>query len=138
MTMLKNREAVEMSGIFGVVIGMLFLAFGGMGNFLCEMLFWSFVLYLGMVLFDFAPKVVKDMMKKHAFLSQCLMSLAWVPIVVGGMIVIFLGSLLFVDYSSEELSQMLVYSKTILFGIMILSLGAVSVRKFDCFQFAIF
>ena len=135
MIMLKNREMLMINGIFGAVIGMLFMAFGDMGNFLCEMLFWSFVLYVGTVYFGIMPDVVRKMMKEQIFLSQCLMSLAWVPMAVGGMIVIFLGSLLFVDYSAVELSEILVCSKMILFGMMVLSLGVVSVKRFDCLQF---
>ena len=131
----KNEYSLVVSGVFGVIISGLFMAFGGLGNFLCEMLFWVFVLYVGAVYFGVMPDVVRKMMKKYVFLSQCLMSLAWVPMVVGGMIVIFLGSLLFVDYSAVELSEILVCSKMILFGMVVLSLGVVSVKRFNCLQF---
>ena len=135
MIMLKNREMLMINGIFGAVIGMLFMAFGDMGNFLCEMLFWSFVLYVGTVYFGIMPDVVRKIMREQFFLSQCIMSLAWVPMVVGGMIVIFLGSLLFVDYSAVELSEILMCSKMILFGMVVLSLGLVLVKRFNCLQF---
>lgn len=130
----NSKENLVVGGIFGCLIGGLFIAFGGMGNFLCEMLFWSFVLYVVAVYFEIVPNMIKNMMKKHDLLSQCLMSLAWVPMVVGGMIVFFLGSLLFVDYSAVELSKILICSKTILSGMMMLSLSVVYFKRLNSFR----
>ena len=134
MMVSNSRENLVIGGFFGSIIGSLFLAFGGLGNFFCEILFWSFVLYVGVIYFEIAPKIVKNMMRKYGLLAQCLMSLAWVPLFVGGAIVLFLGSLLFIDYSAVELKKMLVYSKTILFGLMFLSVFLPCLKKVNCFQ----
>ena len=134
MIKISGKENLVVGGIFGCLIGGLFIAFGGMGNFWCEMLFWSFVLYVVAVYFEIVPNMIKNMMKKHDLLSQCLMSLAWVPAIVGGMIVFFLGSLLFVDYSAVELSKILICSKTILSGMMMLSLSVVYFKRLNSFR----
>ena len=89
---------------------------------------------MGVIYFGIIPDVVRKMMKEYTFLSQCFMSLVWVPMVVGGIIAVFLGSLLFVDYSAAELREMLVCSKSILLVLVILSLGVVSIRQFNSFQ----
>ena len=134
--MFKSNENLVVSGFWGVIIGGLFMAFGGLGNFLCEMLFWSFLLYVVVMYFEIVPNVVKNMMKHYVLLSQCLSALAWVPLIVGMMIVVFLGSLLFVDYSSIELNEILLNSKIILLGMMVLLLCTVWVRRTNCFRFA--
>lgn len=116
---MNNEESLVAGGFFGVVIGGLFLLFGGISNFLCEMLFWSFVLYVGMIYFEFVPNFVKSWIKKYTSIAFYLSCLSWVPLVVGGVMVLFLGSLLFVDYNIEELSYMLKVSKVCL-GLMML------------------
>ena len=131
----NSEDVLAVSGLFGCVIGVLFIAFNEKSNFLCEMLFWMFVLYVVALYLEIVPNVVKNMMKKYAFLMQCLISLSWVPLFVGGMIVAFLGSLLFVDYSVAQLDVILAYSKFVLFTLMILSVGVLSVKKSECFRF---
>ena len=129
--MSTGREGLFIGGIFGCVIGSLFMFFGQMGNFLCEMMFWSFVLYVVMIYFEIVPNVIRSVMKKHVFFAQCMMSLAWVPLVVGGAIVVFLGSLLFVDYSAVELSCLLRTAKVILMALVLGSGFIVFVRQLD-------
>ena len=131
----NSEDVLAVSGLFGCVIGVLFIAFNEKSNFLCEMLFWMFVLYVVALYLEIVPNVVKNMMKKYAFLMQCLISLSWVPLFVGGMIVMFLGSLLFVDYSLTQLNVILSYSKIVLFVLMILSVGVLSVKRSECFRF---
>ena len=133
--MSKSRESLFISGIFGSIIGGLFMCFGGMGNFLCEMLFWLFVLYAVMIYFEIIPNEIKVVMKKCSCLVQYIISLAWVPLAVGGAVVIFLGSLLFVDYSITELEKVLIYSKLGLSVMMVLSLFTVYAKKFAFFRF---
>ena len=135
MKKMNSKEALVVSGLFGGMIGGVFMAFGNKSNFLCEMLFWMFVLYVVELYLEIVPNVVKNMIKKYVFLTQCLISLAWVPLFVGGMIVMFLGSLLFVDYSLTQLNVILAYSKIVLFVLMILSVGVLSVKKSECFRF---
>ena len=134
MMMSKSRESLFISGFFGSVIGGLFMCFGALSNFLCEMLFWSFVWYVVMIYFDIVPNVIKDIMKKHTCSVRYVMSLAWVPLAVGTAIVIFLGSLLFVDYSIAELEKMLLFSKTGLFVMIGLSLATVYIKNFGVFK----
>jgi hypothetical protein len=133
--LLKNNENLVTGGIFGLMIGVVFMSLGRMSNFLCEMLFWLFLLYVAVMYLKIVPNVAKNMIKNHGLMAKSLMSLAWVPLVVGAMIVFFLGSLLFVDYSFVELNKMLLFSKIILFGAMMLSLCVVLIRHSDRFHF---
>ena len=127
--MTKNKENLVLGGFFGCLIGGLFMAFGEMSNILCEMLFWSFVLYVVMIYFEIIPNVVKNMIKKYNYLSQYMIFMAWVPLVVGCFMVIFLASLLFIDYSIAELKMMLMWSKGLLFIMMMMSVGVVYIKR---------
>lgn len=131
MTKTNVEENLVMGGAFGCVIGGLFMAFGTMGNFLCEMLFWSFVLYVGVIYFEFVPKTVKSIIKKYHSIAGYLSYFAWVPLFVGSSIVLFLGSLLFVDYDINELNCLLNTAKVVLAVMMLGTLMLANIRKTD-------
>ena len=131
MIMKNGREMLVVGGFFGVLIGGLFFAFGGKNNFLYEMLFWSFVGYVGVVYFEIVPNFAKELIKKYSNVSYYLCYLAWLPLIVGCAMVVFLGSLLFVEYDINELNCLLYTSKVVL-GIMIMgSLLVAEIRRTD-------
>ena len=129
MMMTNSEENLVMGGIFGCLIGGLFLAFGGISNFLCEMLFWSVVLYVGVIYFEIVPNFVRDLMKKYSEISYYLRCLAWVPLAVGGAMALFLASLLFIDYGVNELNLLLKTAKFVLLVLVAVVLSVVYVRK---------
>ena len=131
MTKTNVEENLVMGGFFGSIIGGLFFSFGGISNFLCEMLFWSFVLYVAVIYFEFVPSFARDLMKKYSSTAYYLSWLAWVPLVVGGAMVVFLGSLLFVDYNIGELNCLLKTAKVALSIMMVGTLVLANIRKTD-------
>ena len=131
MMMANVRENLVVGGVFGCLIGSLFLAFGGISNFLCEMLFWSFVLYVGVTYFEFVPNFVKVLVKRYSAIAYYLSYLSWVPLAVGGAVVVFLTSLLFVDYDIKELSCLLKSAKISLSIMMFGSAMSAYVKKSD-------
>lgn len=129
MMMTKVKENLVVGGVFGCLIGGLFLAFGGISNFLCEMLFWSFFCYVLVVYFEIVPNFAKILMKKYPKTAFYLGYLSWVPLVVGATMVVFLGSLLFVDYDIKELSCLLKSAKVILTIMMFGSLLVAHIKQ---------
>ena len=129
MMMTNVKENLVISGFFGGVIGGLFLMFGGISNFLCEMLFWSFFCYVLVIYFEIVPNFAKVLMKKYSKAAFYLSYLSWVPSVVGAIMVVFLGSLLFVDYDILELSCLLKSAKVILTIMMFGSLLVAHIKQ---------
>ncbi|MBR1948415.1 MAG: hypothetical protein IKA30_01320 [Alphaproteobacteria bacterium] len=131
MMITNVKENLVVGGFFGCVIGILFLAFGQVANFLCEMMFWTFVGYVAVTYFEIIPDFAKSLMKKHSFVANCLTYFAWVPLVVGGAVVLFLGSLLFIDYNVVELNCLLKSAKIVLTLMMGTSLLLALIKKTD-------
>lgn len=131
MMMTNVRENLVVGGVFGCLIGGLFLAFGGISNFLCEMLFWSFVSYVAVIYFEIVPNFAKALMKKYSSVATYLTYLAWVPVVIGGTMVVFLGSLLFIDYDIVELSCLLNSAKIVLMIMISASLLIAHIKQSD-------
>ena len=129
MMMTNVRENLVVGGAFGCLIGGLFFSFGGISNFLCERLFWSYVVYVAVIYFEIAPSFVRDLMKKYSSTAYYLSWLAWVPLVVGGAMVVFLGSLLFVDYDIGELNRLLDAAKIALAVMMMGTLMLANIIK---------
>ena len=131
MTMTNSEENLVVGGVFGCLIGGLFFSFGGISNFLCEMLFWSFVLYVAVIYFEFVPSFARDLMKKYSSTAYYLANLAWVPLAVGVAVVAFLTSLLFVDYNIGELNCLLKTAKIALSVMIVGGLLIANIRKSD-------
>ncbi len=126
---INSKDSLVIGGFFGCVIALLFLAFGTISNFLCEMLFWTFVLYVAVIYFEIVPNCAKVLMKKYSQIASYLAYLSWVPSVVGSAMVVFLGSLLFVDYGIEELNCLLKSSKIVLTVMLFASLLVANIRQ---------
>ena len=93
------------------------------------MLFWTFVLYVAVIYFEIVPNCTKVLMKKYSQIAFYLAYLSWVPSVVGSAMVVFLGSLLFVDYRIEELNYLLKSSKIVLTVMLFASLLVANIRQ---------
>jgi hypothetical protein len=77
------------------------------------------------------PNFAKSLMKKYSSVATYLTYLAWVPVVVGGAMVVFLGSLLFVDYNIVELSCLLKSAKIVLMMMISASLLIAHIKQSD-------
>lgn len=129
MIKISGKENLVVGGIFGCLIGALFFSFGGISNFLCEMLFWSFVCYVAVIYFEIVPSFAKKLIKKYSAVAYYLSWLAWVPLAVGCAMVMFLASLLFVDYDINELNNLLKTAKFVLSSLMAGILSVAYMKK---------